>query len=122
RIDLLEHAAFHAPRRALGELLGRGVPEHHAQRLVHRDDRVGQPRQHRLEVHASARSGTALSVSGARSPAASRALPAAVIIAALSVHRRGGGMWTWMPCSPASARSAARSGPLAATPPVSSTR
>jgi len=36
-----------------------------------------------------------LSVSAARSPAASRAVPAAVIIAALSVQSRGGGM-----CSP----------------------
>src|SRR5205823_3041605 len=43
-------------------------------------------------------------------------------MAALSVQKRGGGMCTWMPCSPAAAASAARSGPLAATPPVRTTR
>ena len=60
--------------------------------------------------------------SGARSPASSRAVPAAVIIAALSVQSRGGGTWRVIPCSAASAASPARSGPFAATPPVRTTR
>ena len=67
REDFLEHAAFHAPGRARHELLGRRVPEHHAQRLVHRDHGVGQAGQHRLEVHFC---------SGPRQPGTSRGWPA----------------------------------------------
>ena len=49
-------------------------------------------------------------------------MPAAVIIAALSVQRLRGGMCRRRPCSIAAASSAARKGVLAATPPVSTTR
>src|SRR5581483_131084 len=121
--DVLHQPPLRAARGAAGELLGGGVPEHHVQPGVDGDDRVGKAREHRLVVHgARARSGTALRSRPARSPAARRAVPAAAIIAALSVHRRGGGMCRRRPRSAAAAPRAARSAPLAATPPVRTIR
>src|SRR5437879_8315227 len=114
--DLLPAAALSPPGGAARELFRRGVPEDHVERVVHGDDGVGKAGEHRLEIHAArVRSGIAFMPSGARSPARSRSVPAAAIIAALSVQRRGGGMCRRTPCSSASAASVARSGPLAAT-------
>src|SRR5262249_58949547 len=85
------------------------VPEDDVECAIHGDDGVRKPREHRLVIHAARlRSGIAFMLSAARSPARSRSVPAAAIIAALSVQRRGGGMWRRTPCSPASAASAAR--------------
>src|SRR4029453_12077049 len=121
--DLLDVAPLGAPRRALGEDLGRGVPEDHAEVAIDRDHGVGKAGEDRLKVHgASARSGIAFRFSGARIPAARRAVPAAVIIAALSVQRERGGMCRRNPCSRAAASRPRRRGPFAATPPVKTTR
>src|SRR5439155_21827213 len=120
--DLLEVAPLRAARRALGEHLGGGVPEDDPEARVDRDHRVGQAGEDRLVIHTSSMSGRAFMLSGARSPARSRTVPAAVIIAALSVQSRGGGTWSVMPCKVASAASPALSGPFAATPPVRTTR
>src|SRR3989442_1232025 len=120
--NLFEVAPLRAARRALGEHLGGGVPEDDPEARVDRDHRVGQAGEDRLVIHASSMSGRAFMLSGARSPARSRTVPAAVIIAALSVQSRGGGTWSVMPCKVASAASPALSGPFAATPPVRTTR
>src|SRR5213596_3595421 len=53
REDLLDVAPLGAPRRALGEHLGRGVPEDHAEVAIDRDHRVGEAGQDRFEVHCS---------------------------------------------------------------------
>src|SRR6266705_1976517 len=53
RKDLLDVAAFRAPRRALGEHLGRGVPENDPELGIDRDHRIGEARQNRLVVHGS---------------------------------------------------------------------
>ena len=96
REDLLEGTAGHATRGTAEELLGRRVPQDDPEIRVHADERVRQPAHQRLVVEhgvhqASARSGMAFMVNGARSPASSRSLPAAAIIAALSVQSRAGG-------------------------------
>src|SRR5439155_26375938 len=90
--------------RALGAHLGGGVREDEPQARVHGDHRVGQAGADRLIIHgdgalipsadASSISGSAFMSSGARSPAWSRSVPAAVIIAALSVQSPGGGTWS----------------------------
>src|SRR5262249_31246245 len=121
--NLLQHAAPGAAGRAARELFGRRIPEDHMQRAVDGDDGVGETGEDRFVVHAArARSGIAFMPSGARSPARSRSVPAAAIIAALSVQRRGGGMGRGGPCSAAAALRWARRGPLAATPPVTTRR
>src|SRR5262249_20858187 len=123
--NFLQDAALGPPRGAARELFRGGVPEDHVERAVHGDDGVGKAGEHRLEIHAArVRSGTAFMSSGARSPARSRSVPAAAIIAGLAVPWRGGGggRGRRTRCSSASAASAARSGPLAATPPVRTTR
>src|SRR5262249_18782259 len=51
REDLLDEAPLGAPRRALGEHLGRGVPQDRAKLSTTRDRGRGTPRTARLEVH-----------------------------------------------------------------------
>src|SRR5262245_1652001 len=53
REDLLDVAPLGAPRRALGEDLGRGVPEDHAEVAIDRDHGVRKAGQDRLKVHCS---------------------------------------------------------------------
>ena len=65
----------------------------------------------------SRRDGEAPRSSPARSPARNRRLPAAPIMAALSVHRPGRGMISSAPSAAARSSSAARRPALAATPP-----
>src|SRR5205814_9472864 len=48
---LLEQPPFCTPRRALGQPLGRGIPEDDAQLGVDRDDGIRQPGEHGFEVH-----------------------------------------------------------------------
>src|SRR5438270_308124 len=49
--SVVRTVVYSARRRALGEHLGRCIPEHHAQLRIDGDDGVRQPGQHRLEVH-----------------------------------------------------------------------
>ena len=76
--DFLEGAAEHAPGGAAQQVLGRGIPQDDAQLGVHAHEGIRQPAHQPLVVErmahhqASARSGTAFRVRGARSPASSR--------------------------------------------------